>query len=126
MPSFPRGRPSSPRAPQIHEVCRPVSSLSSARSLRRTVAALSVPLLLVLAGCGSNPDEGVTATKATIDDVSVKGDFGEKPLVDFKPPVTFDKTESEVLDKGSGKGDAITDNSQVKLDFVGVNAADGT
>ncbi len=96
--------------------------------MRRTVAAVLLPLLLVLAGCGGSSDEGDTpsAKQATIDDISVSGAEGEKPQVDFKPPVTFEKTESEIVTKGPGKGDAITPESQVTIDYLALNASDGS
>jgi peptidylprolyl isomerase len=94
--------------------------------LRRSAAALLLPLLLVLSGCGSNPDLGVSVKTASIADVSVSGAPGQKPLVNFKPPVGFAKTESKIITKGPGKGDAITDASQVKLNFLGVNASDAS
>jgi peptidylprolyl isomerase len=95
--------------------------------VRRTAAAAVLPLLLVLAGCGGGSGADTpTAKKATIDDISVSGDEGKKPLVDFKPPVTFEKTESEVVIKGPGKGDAITPESQVTIDYLAINASDGS
>ena len=97
--------------------------------MRRTVAAVLLPLLLVLAGCGGgSDDEGDTqsAKQATIDDISVSGAEGQKPQVDFKPPVTFEKTESEIVTKGPGKGDAITSESQVTIDYLALNASDGS
>ncbi len=93
--------------------------------MRRTVALVVLPLLLVLAGCGSNPQEGQTAKKGTIADVSVSGAPGAKPKVSFKPPMTFTTVESKTLEKGPGKGDAVTVDSQVTLNFLGINASDG-
>jgi peptidylprolyl isomerase len=96
--------------------------------VRRTAAAVLLPLLLVLAGCGgsSSGDDTPTAKKATIDDISVTGDPGEKPQVDFKPPVSFETTQSKVVDKGPGKGDAVTGDSQITVDFLAINASDGS
>ena len=44
----------------------------------------------------------------------------------FKPPVGFASTQSEIIDKGPGTGDAIDADSQVTIDFLGINASDGT
>ncbi len=94
--------------------------------MRRTAAAAVLPLLLVVAGCGSSSDPTPAPKNATIKDITVTGDVGSKPKVEFKPPVSFDTTESTVVTKGPGKGDAITPDSQVTLDFVGINASDGS
>jgi peptidylprolyl isomerase len=97
--------------------------------VRRSVAAVLLPLLLVLTCCGGGSDDegdSPSAKQASIDDISVSGAEGEKPEVDFKPPVTFEKTESEIVTKGPGKGDAITPESQVTVDYLGINASDGS
>lgn len=94
--------------------------------MRRTAVAAALPLLLALTACGSNPEEGTTAKKATIADVTVRGPEGEKPQVDFKPPVTFEKTQSEVVTKGPGTGDPVTPESEITVNYLGINASDGT
>lgn len=94
--------------------------------MRRTAAAVLLPLLLVLAGCGGSSDGTPAPKKVTIDDIKVTGAAGDKPKVDFKPPVSFDTTQSKVITKGPGTGDAITADSQVTIDFVGINASDGS
>ncbi len=94
--------------------------------MRRTVAVVVLPLLLVLVGCGSNPEEGQTAKKGTIADVSVTGAPGSKPEVSFKPPTTFATLESQVIDDGPGKGPAVTSDSEVTLNYLGINASDGS
>ncbi|MFY9913384.1 MAG: FKBP-type peptidyl-prolyl cis-trans isomerase [Nocardioidaceae bacterium] len=94
--------------------------------MRRTVAVVVLPLLLVLAGCGSNPQEGQTAKKGSIADVTVSGSTGAVPKVSFKPPMTFANLQSKILDKGPGKGAAVTSDSEVTLNYLGINASDGS
>ncbi len=94
--------------------------------MRRTVAAIVLPLLLVISACGGGSDEEAKAKVATVDDVTVSGEPGEKPSVDFKAPITFEKTASEIVDKGPGTGPAIKADSSVTIDYVGENASDGT
>lgn len=100
--------------------------------MRRYVAGLFVlPLLLLTAACGDDSDSGDTtsesddAREATISDVTVTGDEGEKPTVEFKAPITFAKTEAKVLNEGSGTGPEATATSVVTINYVGVNASTG-
>ncbi len=94
--------------------------------MRRTVAVVVLPLLLVLAGCGSNPQEGQTAKKGSIADVSVSGSTGTKPKVSFKPPMTFATLQSKVVGNGPGKGAAVASDSEVTLNYLGINASDAS
>lgn len=99
--------------------------------MRRTATALLVPLLLVLSACGGG--DGATQDMptakprvATLDDVSVSGEPDEEPAVDFKAPITFEKTERTIVEKGPGEGDAVAETSTITVDYVGVNASNGT
>ena len=58
------------------------------------------------AACGGDSDDSTSSDETTrgregtISDVTVTGDVGEKPEVEFKAPMTFAKTESEIVDEG--------------------------
>ncbi|MBA2443770.1 MAG: FKBP-type peptidyl-prolyl cis-trans isomerase [Nocardioidaceae bacterium] len=96
--------------------------------VRRLVAGLVFPLLLLTAACGEEPPDPAPAAPkvATISDVTVAGPPDEKPTVDFKAPISFTATEGKVVEEGKGRGDAIEVDSTVKVHLVGVNASDGT
>lgn len=102
--------------------------------MRRYVAGFVVlPLLLLSAACGgdsddstSNDEESTTeGREATISDVTVTGEVGEKPKVEFKAPLSFTKTESEIIEKGDGTGPKASKDSIVTIDYVGINASTG-
>ena len=88
-----------------------------------------VPALLVLtAACGGEETPETTDAQpkeATITDVTVSGPPDEKPIVEFKAPISFATTESEVLAEGDGSGDVIKAGSTVTVNYVGLNASDG-
>ena len=99
--------------------------------MRRTAAAVLLPLLMILSACGGGDDGDAEAVGgkprvATLEDVSVSGAAGEEPEVDFKAPIRFEKTERSIVDKGPGEGDAVTETSTITVDYVGVNASNGT
>ena len=100
--------------------------------MRRTVAAIVCPLLLALSACGGGGDgdsagSAGKARVATLDDVTVaEGSTDDKPEVDFKAPIRFEETESTVVEEGPGTGDAVDATSTVTVDYLGVNASDGT
>jgi peptidylprolyl isomerase len=85
------------------------------------------PLLFLTAGCfGGNADTADTKpTPGDISDVSVTGGFGEAPTVRFRAPMSFDKTQTKVLENGPGAGDTVVQNSTVTVDYSAVNASDG-
>lgn len=87
-----------------------------------------MPVLLVLTSCGSSddPQEGESAKSATIADITITGDPGAKPEVAFKPPVSFADTESDIVDEGPDEGDKIQAESAVTIDYLGINASDGS
>ncbi len=97
--------------------------------MRRTVAGLVLPaLLLALAACGSDeptPDSK-KAREGAVGDITVSGDFGASPTVDFKAPVSFPSSESDTVINGPDKGDKVSNNSTITVNYVGINASDGT
>jgi peptidylprolyl isomerase len=97
--------------------------------VRRAVAGIVVPLLLLTAACGGGSDGSQETAKpraGTIADVTVTGDFGAKPDVQFKAPMTFAKTESETVIEGPGKGPEVVGTSEVTVNYVGINASDAS
>lgn len=114
------------------------------------VLASSAVLALTLAGCGapapsvapsSAPSEAPSAEPsaapstaeptahpsiapiATIDGISVDGDFGKAPAISFTAPFAIDQTRSKVLI--AGQGAPLTETSYVDVNYQGVNAYTG-
>jgi peptidylprolyl isomerase len=96
-------------------------------NVRRLTAAVVAPLLFLTAGCfgGDANTESKKPTPGDISDVSVKGGFGQQPVIQFKAPMSFDKTQNKILVNGSGKGDPVLQTSTVTIDYAAVNASDG-
>jgi peptidylprolyl isomerase len=82
------------------------------RRLRR-LALLLLPVLLVgLAGCGSNSSSSsATSSSDPLAAVSITGDVGKKPQVEWKGDLTADKVQTTILTKGDG--DTINDGDRV-------------
>jgi peptidylprolyl isomerase len=76
------------------------------RRVRRPAAAV-VPILLALALAGCGDDDGGSGTGADseegFDAVSIAGDVGKAPEVDWKAQLEADETETEVLVEGDGE-----------------------
>ncbi len=91
--------------------------------MRRAVALLSVPILLATAACSGSSKE-TTAAIGTVNSVHIAGPTSAPPTVSFKAPLTFEKTASKVVDKGSGTGPVIDKTSLVTVQYVAINASD--
>jgi peptidylprolyl isomerase len=59
----------------------------------------------------------------SLDDVTVTGQFGDEPKVEFEPAMSVKETEVEVLSKGDGKTVKATD--QVTVNYQGLNGRTG-
>jgi len=69
-------------------------------------------LVLALAGCGEEKKADADFRDG-FDAVSVSGDFGEKPEVDWKAPMEADGTDTKVLVKGDG--DKVAEGDKVDV-----------
>lgn len=83
------------------------------RRVRRP-AAVAVPLLLMLALAGCGDEDGATeGMLAGFEGVSVTGDLGKIPEVDWKGQFEAKKAETKVLIEGDG--DKIADGDKVQV-----------
>ena len=94
--------------------------------MRRLVAGIVLPLVLLTAACSG--DDGADDTPkpkvATVADISVSGPDHAQPKISYKPPLSFTSTQRSVVDKGPGTGDAVALNSSVKVEYEFLNASD--
>ena len=104
----------------------------------RRLAATTVALVLLLAGCSgasksdatASPTKGSTAsTTASAADVTalaavkVSGDAGNQPTFTFSQPFTVSSTVSRLV--GPGTGADLADGQILSVNFYAVNGADG-
>lgn len=91
--------------------------------MRRTPAIVVLVLSagLVLAGCGSD-DDGTESS--ALDAVTVSGDVGEKPTLEFDEPLDVESSTHKVLTTGDGA--EVEEGQTLDLDLVEVSAEDGT
>lgn len=104
---------------------RPPHPRMHAKGARRLAVALTVPLLMTAAACGSDSDDSDdTSAPASSSQAKVAGDFGAEPKItvpkDAKAPEK--KVVKTVVD---GKGEKIDKKSFVRLDFAGQTMKDG-
>lgn len=114
--------------------------------MRRRLALLAVPLLLIPAACGgsgsdsSSADDTTTSAKENtegtaeadgpesaptgdLDGVDVTGELGNEPKVTVDAPFTADETTVQVVEEGDG--DAIVAGDQVTAQYVVVDGKTG-
>jgi peptidylprolyl isomerase len=65
----------------------------------------------------------LTPSGAASDGITVTGDFGAKPTVEFETPLTTETTERTVITEGDG--DQALSGNTVDIDFTLYNATDG-
>ncbi|MFI2753988.1 FKBP-type peptidyl-prolyl cis-trans isomerase [Cellulomonas sp. P22] len=107
----------------------------------RRLAATTVALALLLAGCSGSsgsddPTETPTASAsaeatasaediAALESVKVEGDLGAEPTVTYDTwPFTVSANVARVVTEG--EGEALEDGQVLAVDYVAVNGADGT
>ena len=89
-------------------------------------------LLLSACGQGDEPDDTASApasvdaqdAKSTrLDDITVKGKFGEKPKVSFDAPLVVGESDRKVISEG--KGEKVADGQQVTAQMTLVSGTSG-
>ena len=102
--------------------------------MRTKVLSVIAAATLLLSACGQGdetedpasapPSVSAEDAKSTsLDDITVKGKFGEKPKVSFDAPMVVDKTGKSVISEG--KGDTVADGEQVTAQMTLVSGTSG-
>ncbi|MEJ7628500.1 MAG: FKBP-type peptidyl-prolyl cis-trans isomerase [Nocardioidaceae bacterium] len=91
--------------------------------MRRVIVGLTMPVLLVSAGC-SGSEDAAPVKVGTLASVTVTGPTTATPVVDFAAPIRFVKTADKIVQAGPGTGPAVERSSLVTVQFVGINATD--
>lgn len=94
--------------------------------MRRLLVGLLLPVLMLPAACGGEDAGPAEVEAGKLADITVSGGPGERPVVEFKAPLSFPETVSEVVDKGPGTGDSVESTSVVTVDYVAINASDAS
>lgn len=92
--------------------------------MRRLLVLLLLPVLL-LAGCagGDDPATPDGTGAAALADVTVTGEEGEKPSVEFEAPLILDDAAATVVTEGDGA--AVEEGQQVRAHLVTYDGATG-
>ncbi|MGH8774454.1 MAG: FKBP-type peptidyl-prolyl cis-trans isomerase [Jiangellaceae bacterium] len=93
--------------------------------MRRTPAIVGLVLSagLVLTGCGGDEPDADTGSSA-LDSVTVSGEVGEKPTLEFDQPFDVASSTHKVLTEGDGAD--LEEGQTLDLDLVEVSAEYGT
>nr|WP_245162187.1 FKBP-type peptidyl-prolyl cis-trans isomerase [Brevibacterium marinum] len=89
---------------------------------------------MALSACGQGDEAEDTASapasvapqdakSSSLDDVTVEGEFGEKPKVSFEAPLVVDETGKSVISEGDG--DTVADGEQVTAQMTLVSGTSG-
>jgi peptidylprolyl isomerase len=92
--------------------------------MRRLVALLTL-VLLVAAACGDDGGDDAASTPASTDiaAITVEGDVGQAPVVNFPHPFAVEETVNRVLVEGDGE--EVSEGSSVGFHYVALNGRDG-
>ncbi|GAA1868139.1 FKBP-type peptidyl-prolyl cis-trans isomerase [Brevibacterium marinum] len=102
--------------------------------MRSKVLAVIAAATLALSACGQGDEAEDTASapasvapqdakSSSLDDVTVEGEFGEKPKVSFEAPLVVDETGKSVISEGDG--DTVADGEQVTAQMTLVSGTSG-
>lgn len=103
--------------------------------MRKFIAAALIALTTALSGCAAAPSK-IEADFSALPEVCAKftegesaknvtatGDFGRKPTINFKAPLSTEVLETAVLSEGTGP--VFKGGAQVKFEYSAYNAATG-
>jgi FKBP-type peptidyl-prolyl cis-trans isomerase len=99
--------------------------------VKRTVLSAAAAAVLVLSACSadeSTPAESPAATEVdpkstSLDDVTVSGDAGAEPTVEFEAPLAVEETASTVVEEGDGE--EVEEGMQVTAHMTLVSGTSG-
>ena len=91
--------------------------------LRSSTMAAVLASACLLAGCTSDPQTTVGKTVTDLNAVQVSGGWGSRPTVKVPAPFSTDRTERRIISQG--RGPLVVRGQRVKVDYVGINGADG-
>jgi len=113
----------SPLRPSVRPAYRPALP-TTRRGVRAVALGAAVVLGLAACGDGESDAESSGAANASLAGISVEGDFGEPPTIEFEAPLELDSSESQVLSEGDGEeieaGDTVT------IDYTIASGTDGS